>query len=800
MKKVVSTKTKNTNISKSSHRTPSKSKSKEVQNNTSRTVSTVKARDYSSKIRNRNVGRSKGEDQISKNITGYAQRAMSKNTSLSQSQTNLKKSPTISTQTKSKNLKRVNSQIAPKHVSRARKTAVVSKPSKKDFQIVIGTPVKGQTIGRTSRSQSVAKSPAKSMKSQTKSLSRTPRSQEKSYVSPSKSKKSVQSHQLTPKSSSKSQRSASKNRGPSSSSKSGGTLKSPSKQSITNKSPKHITRKEQYSHSKNQKSVSKSRERSRSRHRLSPNKKEVQSNQKSPGRVSKQSIKQNISMTKQRMRNLRDNKDDDMPYHKRQHDKPKKKQNSNNQTINRNSKTITPSKEGKINTNKRTSSKVVARTSNRNRNHTNDKISPSKSTPTKTKTPVIKIEHNASKSSQKSISARAERSVSRKSTNKTKGINKKPKSTSTKNRMTTSPKGVKSARHQIKQSEESISITSPSISESSSEQKIQNKRKYVASEAVKAVSNKIKKHIQASDKQKVGRKKTDSEDSESSGNINAARKSLVKTPMKQQFAGKIDTQGISDEISKIIKRIEEKKRQSAEKDGRRKDKKARRRIVVTQNNRHEETRTAKDYNFTLQHNPNIKVNHIININDVIVKPIIKNTDIFLTLLEVAVNHEYYNLTYSTKAKTFWEDVMNYKEMKQIFGDLKSETLRKYWQMISNMETDPEKIADLVKRDKKIIEDHNVKLMTILFAVRQFFKGESDTFEECLKNMSISTTSRQKLIEEFEDPSTGITTKKTSRVLIQKKRRRFSSPIRKAFVGVNFRGPIDEVFDEYFYSI
>lgn len=256
----------------------------------------------------------------------------------------------------------------------------------------------------------------------------------------------------------------------------------------------------------------------------------------------------------------------------------------------------------------------------------------------------------------------------------------------------------------------------------------------------------------------ISNKKPESDESELSETKNSmARKNLVKTPMKQQFSGKIDTQSISDEINKIIKRIEERKRISSEKEGYNKSKKYdnQRRVVITKGSTTKPfTPAAKSYKNKLQYKTDIRVNHVVKVSDIAPKLVMSNSDRLLTMLELATNPEFYNLPDSTRSRTFWEEVVQYNELQHIFGNLKRESLRKYWKAVCDTGIDPRIIADLVIRNKTLIDAIPIKFKTLISVISHFFSEKFDSFEECLNKETITVISKETTKEKVKDPITG----------------------------------------------
>jgi hypothetical protein len=212
-----------------------------------------------------------------------------------------------------------------------------------------------------------------------------------------------------------------------------------------------------------------------------------------------------------------------------------------------------------------------------------------------------------------------------------------------------------------------------------------------------------------------------------------------KKPIKQIFKGKVDTKGISEEISKIIKRIEEKQKKKGEAKKEKVEKKRK-------PDHKKEKATADEFNFVLQKNPNIKVEHIINIHEVAKQSSILNSDIMLSLLELGHYPEYYQLNYSPNSIFFWNDVIQYKEIEKIFGDFKPETMKKYWRDLSKI-ADPTQLGEFLRKNSEVINNNVCKFKNIISGLNQLFSGKIDNFEEYIKANALNNSNLVQVVDE-----------------------------------------------------
>ena len=128
-----------------------------------------------------------------------------------------------------------------------------------------------------------------------------------------------------------------------------------------------------------------------------------------------------------------------------------------------------------------------------------------------------------------------------------------------------------------------------------------------------------------------------------------------------------------------LKRIEEKRRRvgGANEKKRSITRSGGKAINITTGKRHKSS-TADLYNGNLQINKDIAVEHVIDIMELSKADIVNKTDVLLAIIEIALNSTFYSLSTFNRSKSFWEDVMKYKELNKIFDPLKPETLKKYW--------------------------------------------------------------------------------------------------------------------------
>ncbi len=247
-------------------------------------------------------------------------------------------------------------------------------------------------------------------------------------------------------------------------------------------------------------------------------------------------------------------------------------------------------------------------------------------------------------------------------------------------------------------------------------------------------------------------------ESSSSIDLSAEQKKMSSSPSGRRRTAEVkdiqgqgpDSQRISKEVEEVIKRIEDKKK--IKKTGKLMEKKRKRgdsQALV-------ETHTAKDFDYILQRNPNVKSKPYINLEDLSKHHLIYYSDILLSLLEVGQNADSYLFPYSSKSKCFWSDILEYKVLKKIFVDFKAETLRKYWSELSKYDT--EDTTDLIKKNKAYLDNLPLKLGTIVSSISKLLSGQIKDLREYIDTIQVDIRKKEIFEHEFKDPKTGEITK------------------------------------------
>ena len=230
---------------------------------------------------------------------------------------------------------------------------------------------------------------------------------------------------------------------------------------------------------------------------------------------------------------------------------------------------------------------------------------------------------------------------------------------------------------------------------------------------------------------------------------------------------------IHDEVKNVIKSIEDRKR--AKKGGEKLlDKKRKRESTALVGH------TAKDFDYILQRNPNVKSKPFINLEDLSKHHIINYSDILLALVEVGQNAESYLFPYSSKSKCFWADVLEYTALKKIFVDFKAETLRKYWHELSKF--DAQDTTDLIKKNKSYLDKVPLKLGTIVSSITKLLNGEIKDLKEYIEVIKLDIRKKEIYEHQYTNPKTGELTKVTDVKITYQPRKRYEPGNVKDFKG------------------
>jgi len=97
-----------------------------------------------------------------------------------------------------------------------------------------------------------------------------------------------------------------------------------------------------------------------------------------------------------------------------------------------------------------------------------------------------------------------------------------------------------------------------------------------------------------------------------------------------------------------------------------------------------------------------KIYSIVNLEEINLRDVITNTDIILTIIEIALNKAFYNISATNKSINYWKNVSSLQTYKNILSKLKTETLKKYW-IIINQKCDVKKFVEVILEYKQFLD-------------------------------------------------------------------------------------------------
>jgi hypothetical protein len=144
--------------------------------------------------------------------------------------------------------------------------------------------------------------------------------------------------------------------------------------------------------------------------------------------------------------------------------------------------------------------------------------------------------------------------------------------------------------------------------------------------------------------------------------------------------------------------------------------------------------TAKAHQYQLQKNASKKVTPLIDLFELGKKLEYTNSDIILAIIEITKHSDIYNIPsgVSFKSNSFWEEIVQYNELKRLFQFFRPETIKKYYRLISyNSKID--EVANVIKTHKKLLDEKKPKLLTIITGIQNFVEKTIKSFTDFIVN-------------------------------------------------------------------
>lgn len=130
---------------------------------------------------------------------------------------------------------------------------------------------------------------------------------------------------------------------------------------------------------------------------------------------------------------------------------------------------------------------------------------------------------------------------------------------------------------------------------------------------------------------------------------------------------------------------------------------------------------------------------VINIDLLLRKKVLKNSDYILTILEVCMNSNKYQLINHNSTRAFWDEVVQNEKLSIILKPFKPETLRKYWRIIRDL-NDYSRMIELVKNNTEVIDKTSLKLLPVINAIVEFIRTKEVNFKWFMKTFGKSRES------------------------------------------------------------
>ena len=111
---------------------------------------------------------------------------------------------------------------------------------------------------------------------------------------------------------------------------------------------------------------------------------------------------------------------------------------------------------------------------------------------------------------------------------------------------------------------------------------------------------------------------------------------------------------------------------------------------------------------------------LVDIEQLNKKDSLNNSEMLLVIIQICLNPAKYKLSNSTTTKSFWDAVMKKEEFKKLLKFFKSETLRKYWRILREI-NDMEQLIKIIKDNKEVINNPCFKLLPVINILLTYIK-------------------------------------------------------------------------------
>lgn len=122
---------------------------------------------------------------------------------------------------------------------------------------------------------------------------------------------------------------------------------------------------------------------------------------------------------------------------------------------------------------------------------------------------------------------------------------------------------------------------------------------------------------------------------------------------------------------------------------------------------------------------------VIDLTSIEKKENISNSEYILAIMEICLNGSKYGLTHEHSTKEFWKEVDANERLNSILKKFKTETLRKYWRTIRDI-NDYDNVIKVIKDNASCIDKPFYKLLPLIKAIESCVKkAKGKNFEKYL---------------------------------------------------------------------
>ena len=122
---------------------------------------------------------------------------------------------------------------------------------------------------------------------------------------------------------------------------------------------------------------------------------------------------------------------------------------------------------------------------------------------------------------------------------------------------------------------------------------------------------------------------------------------------------------------------------------------------------------------------------VIDLTSIEKKENISNSEYILAIMEICLNGSKYGLTHEHSTKEFWKEVDANERLNNILKKFKTETLRKYWRTIRDI-NDYDNVIKVIKDNANCIDKPFYKLLPLIKAIESCVKkAKGKNFEKYL---------------------------------------------------------------------